>query len=234
MESAGQSRPVSEEEPAFLRGPLVKGLSQPAALTGVDEPGCPAAAIPWALVCSCGRWLPTWRLNPGPWPIRRVATPESALARALETVDRPDRLRGEQGPNGRPDRVSGCARDGERLAWLPSASASQSRRLGHPGRAIPSGFGRQRRPAEPERERHFEGGGTPAPGLSAVGVSLSLSGLPTVTVGKPLSLPVLGTGRCNLLRSVNIDGREHPVYRNRLRHTVAARTVSAFLRYRRR
>jgi hypothetical protein len=28
--------------------------------------------------------------------------------------------------------------------------------LGHPGRAIPSGFGRQRRRAEPERELHFE------------------------------------------------------------------------------
>jgi hypothetical protein len=28
--------------------------------------------------------------------------------------------------------------------------------LGHPGRAILSGFGRQRRRAEPERERHFQ------------------------------------------------------------------------------
>src|SRR5207237_7812274 len=79
----GQGR-FPNRKPAFLRGRLVKALSQPAALTGVDEPGCQTAtaAIPSALVCCCGRWLPTWRLNPRLWPIRRVANPKSALADA--------------------------------------------------------------------------------------------------------------------------------------------------------
>jgi hypothetical protein len=39
---------------------------------------------------------------------------------------------------------------------------------------------------------------------------------------------------CDRSRSVNVDGREYPVQRNRLRHMVGGRAASAFLRYRRR
>src|SRR5207245_6758369 len=66
IEIAGQGR-FPTRGPAFLRGRLVKDLSPPAALTGVEEHGCQTAvaAISWALVCRCGRWLPTWRAEPG-------------------------------------------------------------------------------------------------------------------------------------------------------------------------